>query len=223
MAKNKNRLALAVYSCPEQPGTFNYALIECPKNISEFQQGSPMKKWQIRNFNMQQTYPGYAPPPPAWGFEAYPSVYIQQEANLLVLVVIGKVQRFSQELEQTMREVQIPPPQQQGYSNQQYGYQQQQQNPNFNSITWTESAVQSLHQRGMATDVPPWFDVDSKARQFVNEESAKGRWNGGFAHQGRVSGVPVLDLVDGGKKDQRLVTKDDGITCGCGVLDRMLF
>jgi hypothetical protein len=180
MARDKDRLLLALYARPKYPDTYHYALMTCPKSHKrkfavEGSNLSVFRKYHVKN--TIQSVEGQLVQP--WIYESL-MVDRASEPGLLVFVVIGKIIKPDQ-LEKALENVPI--------------YQaDSEKGLSFDCVEWVRSAVESLRSAGIISKTAEWSKLKEQAIDFVAEKKNEGYWNAKRGGSWNVD-VPELNLV----------------------------
>ena len=153
MLSNKDRLYIALYArgVPEEPDTYHWALMVCPK-------ANPRRSTRGVRYHVKNTIQLSGSGRP-WVFEQKQlSAFTTQ--LLLARVLIAKVQNSAA----VLRTVQTVP--------------LVQNDRNWTCRIWVREALAQLNRDGVLgrSKVTNWQAIENKCKQFVASKKAAGRW-----------------------------------------------
>ena len=173
--KNKPRLCLALYARPKHPGTYDYALLVCPKKL-----GFTADKFYVKNavkiINGAVSH--------TWAYEAAKIEDLLQEHHLLARIVIAKVLEI-QRVDGVLRRVPLYPAQRNG---------DEDGSEVATCVTWVHLALAKLRDAGVVSHLQPWDAIRGRAVFYVEQKKMTGRWDEESAKPPMPS-VPTLDLL----------------------------
>ncbi|KAF2431322.1 hypothetical protein EJ08DRAFT_733550 [Tothia fuscella] len=177
MARNKPRLYLALYARPKYPNTYHYALMICPKNLTN---SSQVLKYHVKN--TLQAIDGAVSQP--WRYEHTDISIITGESRLFVLVCIAKVIASTADIERVFSNIPIF----------QKDDVDEAKAANFNCVEWVRLAIEAAADSNAVSHLLPWDVIKERSIACVEEKMREGRlevsWKG-------VNGVPRLNLITG--------------------------
>ena len=175
MVRNKPRLHIALYACPNLPNSYRYALIVSSKdrsadvvmyhvtNARRSSQGVPSQRWRHEKFTLNS---------------------LSNEPRLLVVISVAKVLRSLDEITEILHSVPLYQPED--------GDKYQ----TFSCAEWTRVALQHLYgEKAITGDagMGDWAQLDQQALKFVQEQKAEAQWDDSGWTEDRE--IPCLDLL----------------------------
>jgi hypothetical protein len=179
MPRNKPRLQLALYARPKHPNSHHYALLIAPKNAAA---QAPVTKHHVKNTLLVDEH-GEATQP--WRYERTVISNIEAEPRLLARVIIAKVAKSSDEVQQILDGVPI-------YQVEDLDKAEAQ---TFTCKTWVRDVLRALIGQGaLAANAGEWDVVEREALEYLDRKQKQGRWDSTWKG---ASGTPLMDLLEG--------------------------
>ncbi|KMP01168.1 hypothetical protein DIZ76_011384 [Coccidioides immitis] len=166
MPFNKDRLYVAVYF-HKHPGVYHWAFVVSPKDETDAR--GKTTRYHVTNKILSCD----GEPKATWQYEK--SLLLEADmAKLLALVLVGKVEKSGQELEDSLQKVPVV-----------------QDDPSWRCRTWTTSAMAQLAQDNILSksSVTDWAVIETECRAYASKKEVEGRY------EAITTTVPTYDLM----------------------------
>ena len=179
--RNKPRLCLALYIRPKHPGTYDYALLVCPKDL-----GLLADKYYVENVSQVSAMQ-------SWEYECSRAEDLTQDPLLLARCIVAKVLK-PERINEVLQRVPLCPTQQSA---------NQDANEMATRVSWIHLALAKLRDAGVISRLEPWASIRGRAVRYVEQKKMAGRWDG----EGKVASpsVPTLDLLPGPQPNSEVI------------------